>query len=345
MSDADPPAPLTIAVPMHGDVGLLLPLLDAMDAQARDIGATPRVLVSDDASSPPVADVLDVAAFPSLDLVVVRSDRNRGPGGARNVALASIDSSWVAFLDADVVPVAGWLARAIELAATTEDVDVIEGRVIVPGGDDLTPFSHATEIEPPAQRGGGNLLIRADVLRTVGGFDERYYDVQKRLHFREDADLAFRLEGVQARFRYDPALVVAHPPLPPSFWVPVRLARRYHFDPLLARTHPTAFKAMNDTRRIGPLSLRAARHWAAMLFALGVVALAAGVVLGAAALWFAGAVLAVIGWAAGCVALVMGRKVTLVHAVLVAVVALLVPWVYLQGYWSGVLRFRHRPRL
>ena len=336
---------LTIAVPMHGDVALLRPLLDAVEEQASAIGVRPRVLVSDDASTPPVADVLDVAAYTAIELVIVRSEVNRGPGGARNVALAEIDTPWVAFLDADVVPVEGWLSRAVELAATADDVDVVEGKVIVPGSAPLTPFAHATEIEPPAQRGAGNLMLRTDVLRAIGGFDERFYDLALRLHFREDADLAFRLEAAEARFRYDPALVVAHPPLPPSFWVPVKLARRYYFDPLLARTHPAAFKAMNDARRVGPVSLRAARHWAALLHVLGLVVALVGALVGVPDLWVPGALVAIGAWAAGCVAICWGRTVSPGDALRVAAVGLLVPWAYVVAYWRGVLRFRHRPRL
>lgn len=333
---------VTVVVPIHGPSSTIAPLLDALDAQARARSERVAVIVSDDASPVPV--VLS-GELPSLDVTVVRSDRNTGPGGARNVGLRAVATPWVAFLDADVVPQGGWLAALDAIVRSPASADLIEGRVVIPSGEPATPFTHATEAEPPAQRVAANMVFRTSVLRDVGGFDERYYDPARRLHFREDADLAFRLEAAGARIGYEPELLVAHPPLPASFLSPLKLARRYHFDPLLSRTHPHAFRAMNRSRRLGPITLRRARHDAATAFVLGTL----GAVLGAGTrlrlVRDVGIAAALVGWSANAAALCWRRRVAPRDVLPTALAALLVPWIYLWHYWRGVLRFRHRPRL
>jgi glycosyltransferase involved in cell wall biosynthesis len=335
---------VTVAVPVHGDPTIVLPLLRALDEQAAGRGRL-RVLVSDDASPRPIGDGIDPSSFASIDVSVLRSERNRGPGGARNVALSVVTTPSVAFLDADVVPLAGWLDALLRIVDDSASADLVEGRVVIPGDDPATPFTHATEAEPPAQRVAANMVFRTSVLRDVGGFDERFYDAERKLHFREDAELAFRLDAAGARIGYDPELLVAHPPLPSSFWSPIRLARRYHFDPLLDREHPAAFRSMNAHRTIGPVSLRGARHHAATLLVAGVLAAVVGGVARLRVLLVPGLLAVAAGWAANVVSLCWRRTVRPSHVLPVLAASFLAPWVYLWHYWRGVVRFRHRPRL
>jgi glycosyltransferase involved in cell wall biosynthesis len=340
------PPDLTVVVPAHGTACQLAPLLGALSAQALallDGGATLRVVVADDFSSPPLSDGL--AAGEGVDLVVARRDSNGGPGAARNRGLEEVATTWVAFLDADVVPADGWLAHAVHLIAQPDAPDLIEGRARIPAEPRPTPFTHATEIAPPDQRGAGNVIFRTAVLRDLGGFDERFFDPVRKIHFREDTELAFRLEEAGRPVAYAPELIVDHPPLAPAFWGPVRLSRRYRFDPLLSREHPAAFKAMNAHRKVGLISLRRARHDSSALFAAGVVVLGVGLVAGSMLVAAAGGMAALAGWAATAFALAWRRQVRPRDVVPLLAVSLVVPWVYLGSWWRGVVQFRHRPRL
>ncbi|OWY62974.1 hypothetical protein B7486_55575 [cyanobacterium TDX16] len=333
--------PVTVVVPAHGDAAVVQPLLDELGRQAEG-GPPLAVVLSDDASPTPLEEGIRVPT--SLDLQVVRSEVNGGPGAARNRGLLLVQTDAVAFLDADTVPGPGWLDRVEELVSRPDGPVWVEGRTRIPAEEKPTPFTHATEATPPEQHVAGNLVFRTAVLREAGGFDERFYDPVRRIHFREDAELSFRLEALGVASTYDPTLLVDHPPLPSAFWGPVRLARRYHFDPLLDREHPVAFRAMNSRRTVGPVTLRRARHDAAVAYVLGLVL----VVVGLATWWplaAAGGVLAIAGWLATSVALAWRRRVGLVHVVPLFVVAAVVPFVYLWHWWRGVVRFRHRPRL
>jgi glycosyltransferase involved in cell wall biosynthesis len=332
----------TVAVPAHGPAEQVLPLLRALSAQA-DPAAPLPVIVSDDASPAPLAPALEGAGLPGLVLTVVRSERNAGPGAARNRALERVTTPWVSFLDADEVPAGDWLARLLAHLGSPEPADVVTGIVRMPA--DPSPFEHATEVAVDAEQfGAGNITFRTERLRAAGGFDERYYDAARKLHFREDADLRFRLEARGLRLAYDPGLVVEHPPLAASFWTQARLARRYYFDPLLSREHPARFRRFVRSRRVGPVPLRRARHDAALLYAGGLALGAAGAVTRSRGIARAGACAATAGWAANLGALAWRRRLRPGHVPGLAVLAAVVPLVYLWHFARGVLRFRHLPR-
>jgi glycosyltransferase involved in cell wall biosynthesis len=345
-----PEVDVTVAVPAHGDPAPPIRLLDALESQAATTlpdGPPLRVTVVDDATPRPLGPPLEATARPHLDLHVLRRDRNGGPGAARNVALATIDTTWVAFLDADMVPGPGWLDQLLAVtAAGAVEVDVVEGRVDVPSTGPATPFTHATEFSAPGgHHGAGNVVYRVRRLRSVGGFDEQFFDPARALHFREDTELYFRLRAAGAESTYVDALVAEHPPQPASYRAPILLARRYGFDPLLSRLHPAEFRAMNDARRSGPVSLRRARHDAALAAVAGVILAAGGAAAGRRRIAAGGAGLGLAGWAATAASLSWRRQVRPGHVPPLAGVSLVVPWVYLWNYYRGVLRHRHRPRL
>jgi glycosyltransferase involved in cell wall biosynthesis len=336
---------VTVVLPAYGEAAGLVRLLTQLDRQS--VGDDPLpVVVADDASPQPLAEALAGRTFARLALDIVRSEDNRGPGGARNLALRHVRTPWVAFLDTDMTPGEGWLARLESWAARSDGPDGVEGLVRAEGGTPPTPFTHATEMEQfGSHHGAGNVAFRTDVLRTAGGFDERFYDSWRRVHFREDTELYFRLEELGFDVAEDPGWVAYHPPLEKSFWSPVRLARRYAFDPLLSREHPERFRAFVARRRVGGVPLRWARHQAAVLHAAGGLALAAGLLSRRTGLSVAGGTLYAASLAATAKAISWKRNVGLRLLPPLVAVSALVPWVYLWSYYRGVVRFRHRPRL
>jgi GT2 family glycosyltransferase len=336
-------SPFTLVVPAYGHPDRLRALLAAVDEQV-PAGERLPVIVSDDASPRPLAQDVDAGAYPSLDLEVLRSEANGGPGAARNRALERVATPWVAFLDSDERPGDGWVARLAAIAGA-ERLDGVEGRITT-GSERATPFTHIAEATlPGAQHVAGNVAFRTDALRRLGGFDERFYDAVLGLHFREDTELFFRLEAAGLDIAYEPELLAHHPPLPASYSAPLRDARRYYFDPLLAREHGDRFRAFNRLRRVGPVPLRRARHVAAVGHVAAVATAAAAISVGRRRPAFAAAAAALGTWGANVLALGWGRQVRARDAAPLAIVALALPWVYTVWYYRGVIRFRHLPRL
>jgi glycosyltransferase involved in cell wall biosynthesis len=137
-------------------------------------------------------------------------ERKRGPGAARNAALAAAGGEVVAFTDSDCLVDRAWVARIIQPLRDGE-YGAAGGRILaLPAGNDVEHFGerihdHALAIlyYRPAYLITMNLAVRLDVLRNVGCFDER-------LLRYEDVDLSYRLQQAGHAFAYVPDAYVYH---------------------------------------------------------------------------------------------------------------------------------------
>lgn len=336
---------IDVVIPAFGDASRLNRLLGRLDAESESAAgrAALTVIVSDDGSPSPLETAIDRSQFPHLELLVTRGE-NGGPGAARNRGLAQSSAEWVAFLDADTVPEVGWLKVVHSLISQADEVDAFEGSVAIPN-EGASPFAHATAIETDVAHGGANILYRRDSLLSIGGFSEDYYDRSRKFHFREDNDLYFRAVDAGLRVERAIELVALHPPLDASFVTPIRLARRYYFDPLLDRRHSARFRELNLARTVGPVSLRAARHGAAVGHVGAALVLAAGVGVRDRRVAALGGVGFAASWAANVMAMSWGKQVRARDLPGLAVAALGTAWTYTWHYYRGVIAFDHRPRL
>jgi glycosyltransferase involved in cell wall biosynthesis len=191
--------------------------------EALDRGGPPlpeRVLLVDDRSDAEGPLPLPPTSGDLASRIEVLSSGGRGPAGARNVGWRAATAPWVAFVDDDVVPAAGW-PRALwrDLSEAPPRQAASQGRLIVPLPSDRRP----TDWERNVARLEGapwitaDMAVRRDALERVGGFDERF-----RRAFREDADLAMRLRAAGYEVAFGERLV-EHPVRPADRWVSVRL--------------------------------------------------------------------------------------------------------------------------
>ncbi|MEB3367209.1 mycofactocin biosynthesis glycosyltransferase MftF [Saccharopolyspora mangrovi] len=203
------PEDVTVVIPVHGE--LPAELLDALEGL--------RVIVVDDGSPAPVPGA------------AVRHDTARGPGAARNSGWRLADTPLVAFLDADTVPTPGWLDPLLR-HFETPGVVAAAPRVRSKRGESAleryertcSPLDLGPQAGPvlPGSRISyvptAALLIRAETLAELGGFDES-------MRFGEDVDLIWRLTA-EHQARYEPAAIVEHAPRPS--W-PALLRQRYGY--------------------------------------------------------------------------------------------------------------------
>ena len=243
-------------------------------------GACRRVVVVDDRGATGRRGPLEVPA----DVHVVRGPA-RGPAAARNAGCRACDSEWVAFLDDDVEPEPGWLARlAAELAAAAPDVGGIQGRVVVPlpPGRRPTDWERNTRGLETARWATADLAYRRAALEAVGGFDERFPRA-----YREDADLGLRVTAAGWRIVAGER-TVRHPVRPAPAWVSLAKQAGNADDVLLRRLQGGGWRA-----RAGVPAGRRGRHLA--VTAAVASALAARRPRLAAAAWLAGT--AELAWA------------------------------------------------
>lgn len=233
------------------DVTLVLPV---RDDQHRAPGAA---IVVDDGSRHPI---------PGAS---VRHQVPRGPAAARNSGLRLVTTRLVAFLDADVDAEPGWLEPLLghfedpTVAAVAPRVRSVPGRSALDRYETARSPLDLGDQPGPVQPGSrisyvpsAALVIRTDVLREAGGFDEN-------LRFGEDVDLIWRL-AQHHQVRYEPASTVHHRPR--RTWTAL-LRQRFTYGTSagpLATRHGTAVAplrtslwsaaawALLGTRRIGP---------------------------------------------------------------------------------------------
>ncbi|MDK3020806.1 glycosyltransferase family 2 protein [Pseudodonghicola flavimaris] len=93
---------LTLAIPCHNDAAPLGRLLQRIAT----LDLADQVIVVDDGSVPPLeaAPLAAASGLPPERLTLLRNDSARGPGAARNQALARTSGTHLLFLDADDLP-------------------------------------------------------------------------------------------------------------------------------------------------------------------------------------------------------------------------------------------------
>jgi Glycosyl transferase family 2 len=187
---------VTTVIPTR-DRRRLVPRAIACAAAQRDVEH--EVVVVDDGSRDGTAEA--VAALPHTGVRVVRHDRPRGVAAARNSGIAAARGEWVAFLDDDDVWAPHKLATLTQAAASAgwafsaavnldEQLRVIDFTP-VPAQPDL----HRAFLAANAMPGGcSNAIVRTDLVRELGGFDER-------IPALSDWDLWIRLAGRAAAAR------------------------------------------------------------------------------------------------------------------------------------------------
>lgn len=203
------PEDVTVVVPLHNDVEGLGRLLRTLRGHS--------VVVVDDGSDRPVR-------IPPTGgrcrVTVLRHDRRHGPAAARNAGLRAATTEFVALLDSNVVPRAGWLEVMLghfsdpEVALVAPRIVARERAATVLGRYEQARSSldRGRREAAVTSRGavsyvpGAAMLVRRRALLAEDGFDEQMFSAA-------DVDLCRRLEHAGWRLRYEPAAHVScdHP--------------------------------------------------------------------------------------------------------------------------------------
>lgn len=235
------------------DVTLVAPVKDNPSGMRRLREATSGLaeqIVVDDGSTEP------------LPGAALRHERPAGPAAARNAGWHRARTELVAFVDADVEPDPGWLDPVLALFADPK-VAAVAPRVRARGGSSgvagyerdrssLDLGAQPAQVRPMSRVSyvpSAALVVRREVLRDLGGFDER-------LRFGEDVDLVWRLLDAGRSVRYEPASVVRHDPRSGTArW----LQQRYEYGTSAARL---------SKRHPGRLSCARLSRWSALSWGL-----------------------------------------------------------------------------
>ncbi|GJG86373.1 hypothetical protein tb265_15540 [Gemmatimonadetes bacterium T265] len=175
--------------PSTPSVSVVVPTCDRGALLARTVrsvlaqrGVALEVIVVDDGSADDTAATL--AGFDDRRLTLLRHPRRQGVSVARNTGIAAASGGWVAFLDDDdlwapdklagQVEAAERLGRAWACSGSVSFTETPRGGLRIVAGTPPPPAERIVERLPrrnAVPAGASNVLVRADALRTAGGFD------------------------------------------------------------------------------------------------------------------------------------------------------------------------------
>lgn len=322
-----------------------------VDALATASGPLPElVVVVDDRPDTPEPLPLAVPHALAGRTTIAMTSGGRGPAAARNTGWRAVPATvpWVVFLDDDVEVEHFWRARLDHDLRVAPEVGAVQGVIHVPLPSRRRPTDWQRNVAGLADARWitADLAYRRDALIESGGFDERF-----RRAFREDADLALRVQDAGWRLTVGQRRT-RHPVRPADRLVSIRMQAGNADDVLMARLHGRDWyeraQATRGARR---------RHLA--ITALGTTALAAGAIKGvrrltksspasspsrSAAVGRAGS-LAAAGWFAGTATFFAERVLpgprTGDELAAMAVSSVVIPPAATAHWLRGLRRYRH----
>ena len=192
---------ISIVVATCNRPDVLTRTLDALSAGRQQVSPEVyEVIVADDSRDDATRVAIE-QRFPGVRHV---AGPRRGPASNRNRGAAHASGEWLAFLDDDCQPVDGWL-RALCDQADAGNVDVVEGRIVVPDKHD-SPFRRYVENLNGGNFWSGNLAIRRDAFVRLGTFDEDFLEAGG-----EDMEFGERIRRAGVRTTFSTAATAVHP--------------------------------------------------------------------------------------------------------------------------------------
>jgi glycosyltransferase involved in cell wall biosynthesis len=221
---------VVVIVAARNEARHLLPCLESLLTAAK---GEAEIIIVDDSSTDESPEILR-SFTPRIRIV---QGEGRGPGRARNLALAASSRPWVAFTDADCIVPKEWLTTLKNgIRACPDSVSSIGGGQAVSSlagaaerligeffqaAGFVSNYIHEGSLRTVLHNPTCNVLYRRRALEAAGGFDESLWPC-------EDLDLDLRLKKTGFRALYQPGVFVEHR-RPESFSALGGMMRRYGF--------------------------------------------------------------------------------------------------------------------
>ncbi len=210
---------VSLVIPCHARADLTEACLRSIVQNTPDVDY--EVIIVDDASDPQSKFLF--AHVRGATILV--SDTNLGYLRSVNRGAAAARGEWLVLFNNDTEVRPGWLSAMLACAESAPDIGVVTPRYVYPDGrlceaggiiwrdgtgmnfgrgdpPNLSAYEYRRETDYGS---AAALLVRADLFRDVGGYDERYLPL-----YYEDADLCFSARERGLRVMYEPEAIVVH---------------------------------------------------------------------------------------------------------------------------------------
>ncbi len=210
----------------YNNISTIAKTLETIFTQTKDIDF--KLYIVDNGSSDGTPEFIE-KNYPQVS--VIRSEKNVGFGAGHNIVINSVDSSYHAIINPDIVLKENVIKKMVDYMEENTDIGLLSPRICFPDGRDqilgkrnprikylvasrlrgdepgklLREYAMLDcDLSKPVQienATGCFMLLRTDVLKKIGGFDDGYF-----MYF-EDADLARRVNEVSKCIYYPDAIV------------------------------------------------------------------------------------------------------------------------------------------
>jgi glycosyltransferase involved in cell wall biosynthesis len=210
----------SVIIPARDAEATLPRTLEALAGQALD--GSYEVIVVDDGSTDATAEL----ARRAPGAVRLLQQPALGPAAARNLGVRASRGRALAFCDADVYPVAGWLAAGL---GALEHADLVQGHVVPDQDMPVGPFDRSLWITfDVGLWETANLFARRELFERVGGFEE-WIRPGRGKALAEDVWFGYRALRAGARSAFCAEALAYHAVFPrgPAAYVAERARLRY----------------------------------------------------------------------------------------------------------------------
>lgn len=212
----------------------------------RDGAALVPLVVVDDGSDDETAALLREAAAGNAS-ITCHSLTHVSAAHARNHALRTASTRWMAFSDTDCILDRRYFETLASVPTRFPGAAAVEGAVRPTPGP-KPPFTHSLHNPTGGTYATANMVFRVEDILAIGGFDEDF-----TVNFREDTDLALSILDRIGPIPFCPDLVVEHPHIPRTFSKALRAAyatqdRLVRAEMRLYRKHPENYRRVRHYR-------------------------------------------------------------------------------------------------
>lgn len=221
--------PLRVPASNHPLVSIIIPVYNqfsytynCLKSIAKNSGEVSyEVILADDCST----DLTEHIKKAVSGITVVRNKKNLRFLLNCNHAAKSAKGKYILFLNNDTQVMENWLQPLVDLIGRDEHIGMVGSKLIYPDGrlqeaggilwkdasawnyghlqdSSMPEYNYVKEVDYIS---GAAIMIRADLWRELGGFDEQFAPA-----YCEDSDLAFRVRAAGYRVMFQPKSVVVH---------------------------------------------------------------------------------------------------------------------------------------